>query len=293
MAYEVGEAIRASVIVRDPSGAPADAVGLPAFAAFRDDGTAYAGLPAVVDDVATGAYHVDFTPDSPGVQRWTWTVTNPFAYADQGQAFVRAPGNRIVSLTEAKNALNKAQNVTADDEEVTDWIDAATYVIEQQVGIVVPRTYTETYDGGEHTIFLRRRPVVSITTVTEVMGPGMSTVITAEPVGGPYTDSQYLLDGVMLRRRRSGFDGYWAYGCGNVTVTHKAGRAPTPPHVRTAVLELIGHYWRASQLASRGARTSAIANAPQDLTTLIGIALPNRIAVLLGPKRAPRLGGRG
>lgn len=291
MSFEVGEAIRVSTTVRDPSGAPADPVGLPAFAAFRDDGTAYAGLPAVTDDPGTGTFHIDFTPDSPGVQRWTWTVTNPFAWAEQDQAFVRSPGARIVSLKEAKNNLNKAQNVTSDDEEVLDWIDAATYVMEQQVGVIVPRTFTEAYNGGHSTIFLRRRPVVSVTTVTEVLGPGMSTVITAEPLGGPYTDSQYILDGVVLRRRRSGYDGYWAYGCGNVIVTHKAGRSPVPPNYRTAALELISHYWRASQLASRGARTSAVANAPVDMTTLLGIALPNRVAVLLGGKRAPRLGG--
>lgn len=287
MAYDVGQKVRIPITVRDETGTPADAT--VAIVVTRPDGTTT--TPTTVDDAGTGNYHADIIATAAGPWWWSAAASGAVIAVDSGQFYVRSGGPWIVSLNEAKKHLNKSLADTTDDEELRDWIDASTYVIQNIVGAVVPRTVVEYHDGpGTRSIFLRVGPVLEVTEVREVWGQGDIRILTAEPADlVALTDDQYRIDVATRRltRRGSGFAAGWPRGTNNIRVTYRVGQQPIRQNIRSAALELIGHHWRASQLASGRTR-------PREQTNdaaLVGIAIPNRVAGLLGTKRAPRLGG--
>lgn len=48
-----------------------------------------ASTPTVVDDAGAGAYHVDVTPDEPGLWRYRWATTGDPQVNDEGSFRVR------------------------------------------------------------------------------------------------------------------------------------------------------------------------------------------------------------
>lgn len=283
MAYDVGQVVRLPLESRDASGVLVDAT--ITLAVTRDDGTVFPA-PAPVHD-STGLYHADIVTDASGV--WSWIASTPGDAVGSGQWYVRTGGPQLLSLTEAKDTLNKAKAVTADDEELRDWIDGITYVIERRAGAVVRRTVVETYDGGRSRIGLRRGPVIEVVSVREVWAPGEVRTLTAEPpFGGAVSDDQFLarVGERGVYRRQSGTTAMFPAGSGNVEVSYVVGRSPVPENYRQAARELLTHHWRASQLAAGSTRTSA-----ENLAgVLVGVDIPNRVMSLIGVRRAPRLG---
>lgn len=288
MAYDVGQMVRLPVSVRDATGALTNAT--MAITVTRPDETVYPAPPIVTDGV--GVFHADVVPDGTNYGPWLWTYTASGAAVGvyTGQFLVRTPGPRIVSLVEAKRHLNKDLNITTDDEEIRDFIDAAQFVIEFRLGTaVVPRTVVEYFDGGTDVLHLRNGPVMSIAEVREQWSPGDQRILTAEPdssVG--VSDSNYLWDvrGRRILRRMSGYPYQFPPGSMNVKITYRIGTQVPAANVHLAALELIGHVWRASQLASGATRTKEVTES----LVAIGYAVPNRVRELLAVKRAPRLG---
>ena len=96
----------------------------------------------------------------------------------------------LVTLDDVHAALNYPAGVTVDDAELQGFIDAATIEIEKLAGKVESASFTEIYDGGDVSIYLRQRPVLSVQSITEVVSsltyrlllqpPGQSVV--AKPV---------------------------------------------------------------------------------------------------------------
>ena len=257
----------------------------------RPDGTIF-GPPTVVND-STGQYHADVLTDAANYGVWQWRydasgAVLPSVYT--GQFFVRTPGQRIVGLKEAKDYLNKNQLKVTDDEELRDFIDMTRMLIENIKGAVVPRTLTEFYDGGRPVITLRKGPVLSVTTVQESWGPGDVRTLTAEPdlsIGA--VENQYMLDKVrrFVGRRNGGYHAYFPTGTNNIKVVYVVGTSPIPDNIRLGALELISHMWRASQLQGGGSRPRE----GQSETVSIAMALAPRVREMLGPRRAPRVGG--
>jgi hypothetical protein len=288
MAYDIGQAVRLPVTVRDVTGAVTDAT--MAITVTRPDGTVYTA-PSITHD-GLGQYHADVIPDANNYGPWLWTYTASGAAIGvyTGQFLVRTPGPRIVSLVEAKKHLNKDLTITTDDEDIRDFIDAAQFVIEFRLGTaVVPRTVVEYFDGGTEVVHLRTGPVMSILEVREQWSPGDQRVLTAEPdtsVG--LSDSNYILENPTRRvlRRMSGYPYQFPPGSLNVKVTYRVGTQVPQANVHLAALELISHVWRASQLASGQTRTKEVTES----LVAIGYAVPNRVRELLAVKRAPRLG---
>jgi hypothetical protein len=117
-------------------------------------------------------------------------------------------------------------------------------------GPIVNRTLTaELYNGGCSKIFLRYRPVSSVTSVTEYNNT-TAQVLAAE-TNTTKTANDYLLDnsstGVIIRRT-SGCDTWFASGRRNVSVTYVAGRAATTAAVdarfKQAARICLKHLWR-------------------------------------------------
>lgn len=217
----------------------------------------------------------------------------------------------IVSLADTKAQLNFRPGYTTDDAELQGFIDAATAIVEDIAGVILPRTIVgETYDGGGHEIALRSVPVISITAITETVS-GASYPLTSQPQGSVVDNFGYeLVDPVKGIVARRGFgsgtfpalSAFPAYGGGygggevppyspdnqmlflagrrGVTVSYVAGYQTTPPNVRLGMLLLIQHLWQSSQNGKQGPQFNQVSGEMMVMTSS-GYAVPNDVREML------------
>lgn len=171
----------------------------------------------------------------------------------------------VITLAEAKTGLNITDTDT--DAELAQVITAASRFVDSVYGAVVARTITdEQHTGGGSRIWLRQRPVASITTVTEYAS-GTPTVLTAETLAASGT---YAVDLGMgyIRRRDSWYDSRFATS--GVLVTYVAGRYATTAAVDPkfkeagviAVQHLMQHRGAQSGAATFGGEGAPFAGVP-------------------------------
>ena len=156
----------------------------------------------------------------------------------------------IITLDEAKRALNIALSDTSVDVELSQVVTAASRFVDSVYGPVVQREVTESFVSPSGAIWLDRP--LSVTTVTEYSS-GTPTVLTAEDFD---TAGTYRLDATTgaLARRSS-----WAtvaWNAHEVVAVYQAGRHATTAAVdakfkEAAVVALI-HFWQ-----HRGANSGA------------------------------------
>lgn len=296
MSYEVGQKVRLNVTVTDENGTATDAT--MAVAVFREDGTQYSGV-NVIDDPGAGNYHADVVLDAPGRLTWRFTASGAVIGVYTGQDYVRSAWTGVLSLKEAKKQLNKRLEDTTDDDELLDWIDAVTVALEKYTGPIVPRTVIETFTVAplKRSITLRRRPVLSVTSVREFWGPGdIRNPSVFNDAGPSYADDAYLFDPSTssLMRYSGGYATNWPVGHDNLTVTYVAGRSPIPQNIRLAAKELLSHLWRQSQITGGTSRPAPRGTGTgESLADRQGneVEIPPRVMALIGFRRAPLLGG--
>ena len=196
----------------------------------------------------------------------------------------------LISVDEAKAALNWTTTSSADDDELTFYIEAVTPIIEDIVGSCVPTTYTETYDGGGPQITLLHKPVLSVTTVKESYGAAYYTLTEQDPFGGAgYSSFGFTVDyrtGVMTRRA-SGSAVSFVDGTRNVQVTYQAGRLVIPFNIVMAAREELRFLWQNGQQATWPGTFTA----DDAVFTPAGYAVPRRVVELCAAER--RLPGIG
>lgn len=167
----------------------------------------------------------------------------------------------ILTLEEAKRALNLSLDRVGQEEEVEAWISAISQRIDDLYGAVVYRTVTDEvhYDAYGDSIVPRVQPVVSISAVTEYRS-GTGTVLTAEDFDtvGTYR----LIQDADSHRiyRRSGWLGYPYQG--TVKLTYVAGRYATTATVeakwkQAAKGVLVGMWAKYAGAWARGGDTFA------------------------------------
>jgi uncharacterized phiE125 gp8 family phage protein len=149
----------------------------------------------------------------------------------------------IVTYEDVKAHLNLTDD--SDAYELARFIDAATNIVEQRVGTVMPTAYSETYNAyGWMSLPLRHTPVQSIQTVTEYAFASGTQVLTAQPAGTTYDSYGYRLESKTsggLTRRAFGWPVPFR---GPVTVTYTAGLDVVPPAVQLATLVIVAHLWQ-------------------------------------------------
>lgn len=182
---------------------------------------------------------------------------------------------------------------TSQDGELDGFVQAAAALIENVVGPVSPTSYTEVHDGGGPTIFLRRVPVLSVTTITEYVAL-TGYALTLQPLGQTTSAYGYSLDdpltGVVTRRTSSGVMSPFLGGRQAVTVTYVAGRASVPANVRLACLELVREMWSATQRGNSSGRPIAGGDGAVNEPAYVTADLPPMVRrLLLGEKRPPAL----
>lgn len=186
----------------------------------------------------------------------------------------------ILTLDEAKAAVDVVPGDSRFDVELPAYITAVSELLDDEFGPVVARALTELHDGsalsyaagpgarrgtadlpsgGRSVIFTSLRPAYSFTTVTEYDVSGNPTVLTAETVSSKPTSS-YLAEpdprdptrfSGKLTRRGAGVTSWWAYGEKNISVLYSAGRYATTDAVsgkwKTAAKICLQNAWRSRQ----------------------------------------------
>lgn len=192
----------------------------------------------------------------------------------------------LVTLDEVKAHLNKTD--FNDDLELQGFVDAATPLIENMAGPVIPRTVTEYHSGGMTSITLNSQPVQSVTSIVETYGQTNYSLTQVE-LGQGMTGFAFTLDPLMGRivRRAYNAEAMFPIGNNNVKVVYVAGRNEVPANVRLATLMLIQHLWTTSQMNRNGGRPSI--GGDDNFVPGMGFAVPNRVKELL--QQSPRVPG--
>jgi hypothetical protein len=137
--------------------------------------------------------------------------------------------------------------------------------------VTVPVTVTaEVHDSVGSRLWLRRTPVISVTSVAEFAGASPYT---------PLTSADWTLDGQSGALQRV----YGAWAGDTVQVTYQAGRKPISEAIRWAAKELTVHLWRSTQ-AQRG---GVARGRGEPVEVAVGFGLPNRVEDALAPYLLP------
>ena len=291
IAYEVGQTITDTVIVRDGTGAAVNLGTAPTCTVTKPDGTTAS---AIVTTSATGTYAAAHASTMPGRHLFTWSSipqTNSGGFPKSNLYDVWAADPRyLIGLEDARTALNLPAGVRATDEELRLYVASATPIVEDIWGPVLAATIDEQHDGGAVDIALDHVPVASITSVTEYDGATAWTLTKAANPAAATTYS-YTVDmttGTLTRRSTLGAVRPFARGHRNIWITYVVGTAGvTPIEVTLGTRELVRHLY---QVGQQGARPAFGAVDDMQMTPS-GFAVPRRVMEILKP--GPRTPGVG
>lgn len=241
--------------------------GTAALAVVNPDGTTVTPAPTVTVGNPSTELSATLTPTQAGRHRVTWSRGGTFhtTILDVWPADPRY----IIGIEDAMSALRITlpAEQTRQRDEVAVYVAAATWVIENISGPVLPVTKTYRCDGGAPAIVLPDHGV----DVTEVTVDGTAVTLTTYDVD----ESAGIIYAPTTRGRL------------NVVVTYSVGSSTIDPNVRLATREEVRFLW---QIGHQGARpvgpdasTEVIAWMPQ------GFAVPKRVIELLESR--PRAGG--
>jgi hypothetical protein len=199
----------------------------------------------------------------------------------------------VITLTEAKNAINIAASDTSQDTELAGYVTAVSRRLDTLCGPIVQRTVSnETYYVSYDQTFidLKVRPVASITSCTEYTWAGDATTLSQETVSVKPNDA-YLLDPsplvpYRLQRRVSGVP-YRFYPGGSVVITYVAGRTDTTANVdpvfKQGATIMLSQLWRREQ----GVGTQTFGLPDQGGTMIPTFAVPRAVIELLAEHLRP------
>lgn len=257
MPVTVGEIVPLVVLTRNSSGALETDTTVRITVTFPD-GTA-SGLLTPTES-PTGTHKYLYTTTAVG--RHTWDATTASHAGFPGDVIDVQPASPIglLSLADARAALNFGAG-TVNDTELRGYIDAATAVVENIVGAVVPRTVVEVLTG-DTILYLKQWPVLSLTSMVPYI---------ASTGGITYLTAALLIDENGAVRLTSG----WSLPYNTYLVTYKAGRLEIPPAVSLAAKIIVQHMWD----TQRGGGNLPLAD---DGTPIgMGFLVPRRAAELL------------
>ena len=259
MIYDIGDKVKLSTVVKDDTGALVNTPTL-VIAVTKPDGTAVTPAPTVTNTSTGGVYTASTTVDQAGTWTYVWTASGSVTAVEPGQFTVRSQSVYVVSLEEFKAQLNKTDS--ADDLELRSYLASATRYVEHRIGGPVSvQTFTERQFIIGQTVIPRRRPLVSVTSIT----PDFTTT--------PLASTSYTADTDLNQI----FFYYLVY-TGWHTIVYKAGQQQVNENVKLAGLIIGQHLWE-TQNGFAGRR-----NTDDLIQTGMGFAVPRRAEQLLAPE---------
>lgn len=231
------------------------------------DGTT--ATPTLGDPVATGQYRYNYVSTMAGRHTGRWLFTffggSTSAYVETFDVRPADPGY-LMSLAEAKAALNIPATMTTDDEELRALIEAVTLAVENYTGeTIARRTITDYLSVGLTTrILVHRAPIISVTSITrdDYTWPANAVTVRDAEIGEIITTDSALP----------------FYG--DLTVVYVAGRAVMLANHVEAAKVILKHLWQTQQTPGLASRVFGGEEAPA--VAGLGFAIPNRAAELLG-----------
>ena len=196
----------------------------------------------------------------------------------------------LVTLDDVADHLNLTDLTNAG--ELAGFIDAATAFVEFQTGPIIPREVTEVHNGGGVRIILDNPPVLSVTSVTEYVGP-TGYALTQTELGTTAGSYSFSLDdpqrGIITRRYNGGLAGPFMGGISNIKIVYTAGRDAVPADIRMAVLEDLRGLWAQTQRGNSSGRPVPGGDTwTESPMNPIG-TFPRLAALLAGPSRTPSI----
>lgn len=267
MPYDIGDAVTITTRVRDSSGVLTDTTPNPVLTVTRPDGTT--ATPSITR-TGVGQYQGTAAATLAGTWTYIWVSTGTIVAAEPGQFSVAASGVFVASLEELKAHLNRNPAIDADyldDNELRTFLSAATRIVENYIGPISVRTFTERFVsnsgvGFSGVITPQRIPLISVTSIT----PDNGTVINvADPL-------QVTVDtdvGVILLNLN------WVP---TGVVVYKAGRVSIPDSAKLAGMIIAAHMW---ETQNGGAGLPFPGDTSQVVISGSGFSIPNRAKELL------------
>lgn len=253
MIYDIGDKVELSTTVKDADG---NLVNTPTLtiAVTKPDGTAVSPAPSVTNAGSGGLYAAAVTGDAAGTWAYAWTSSGTVVAVEPGQFTVRAPTVYVASLEELKHQLRRTDD--ADDLDLRGHLASATRYVEKRLGGPVSvQTFTERHLVTGPSLIPRRRPLVSVTSIT----PDFGTALTSDA----YT-ADTDLNQIVLRYGASGW----------YTLVYTAGSAQPGENAKLAGLIIAQHLWE-TQNGGGGRRSQ------DTVPSGLGFAIPRRAAEML------------
>lgn len=248
------------VTLADPGSGPTLVVTLP-------DGVTTAS--GAVTRASTGTFYATVGATTQGMYRATWSGSGNnsggLPYVDYATVQSSAP-RMLISLGDAREALNLPASTIVHDDELLGVVYAATLVIEDITGPQLPDVRVQTEDGdGTTKLYLYAYP----RSVVSVVEDGITLPATAYKAG----------KGGVLHR----LTGVWSTASPqNIVVTYNVGPSPVivPENVRWATREQVRFLYQMGQQGARPNLGSPTGGGTGYMAA--GYAVPNRVIELLG-----------
>lgn len=261
MPFDVGDSVPIPWDVKDSTNTLVNA-STAVLTVYLPDGTTT--LPTVPAPGTTGQYRVTFVPTMEGRHAWRAVTTGPnTAYQDVFEVREQI-SPALLSLADAKAHLNIPSTITTFDDELREYMEGVTKVVEQYVGPIVRRTHVRRVYAYGGAVTLPHTQVLSITSIVYIMD-GTS----------PITISDLSINteaGIVTYKTGSPF--VW----GDMDWTYVVGRTYVHPNWTLAAKMILEHNWQ-SQLGNLPS-----AQGDEDTHHVVkGTLVPPRAALLMAP----------
>lgn len=265
MPYDIADSVPIAWNVRDSNGDPANASSV-TLTITKPDGTTE--TPVITNPpTPTGQYRYTYIPAAEGRYTWRAVTTTPNT-AYQDVFVVRDPEPpALLSLADAKAHLNDTG--TSNDDEIREYLEAATEIVESYVGPIARRTHTARVCGYRREIPLPHTQVLAVTAITDV-----------RTGTAPITLSDLAIDAVP---GVISFKNGMAFQYGEMDITYTVGRTSVKANWTLAAKIIVKHMWE-TQL---GSLPSIQGDSPGYVVTGSGYLVPFRAMSLLQPDQVP------
>lgn len=205
-----------------------------------------------------------FIPPMPGRYLLAWTGGGA-AYTDVLDVWPEDP-RFLIPLEEAAAGLQLPSNADPGKrQDLRLYLAAATPVIEDITGPLVPGTRTHTAAGGVPAVLLPDLPA-------QILG----ITLDGAPVADYVPDLQ---SGILYGGTRHAVQ---PFGRGDLVITYRVGTGIIPPNIRLAARELVRFWYQGGMQGSGGVRAS---RPESDAFTPSGFAVPRRVMELCAPNQ--------
>lgn len=232
MPYDVGDSVPIAWNVADATGVPVNAS---TAVLTITDPAGIATTPAVPGPTVTGQYRVTFVPTLEGRHTWRAVTTGPNTALQDVFEVREAASPSLISLADGKAHLNIPAAVTTFDEELREFLEAVTKVVEQYTGPIVRRTHVRRVYGYCDSITLPHTQVLSITSITLVQDGSSPVTI---------SDLSINTEAGIVAYKNGG-----SFAFGDMDWSYIVGRTYVHPNWTLAAKMILEYNWE-SQLGS-------------------------------------------